>query len=75
VSKDNSTDTTGSKQEKAGQFPEICPETKKHEYLLGPTGNTEQTPIFFNKPESTTVTSAGKQTVQVRTTGAKNAAL
>jgi hypothetical protein len=33
---------------------------KQHEYLLGQIGNADQTPVFFNMLESTTVNSAGK---------------
>jgi hypothetical protein len=45
---------------------------KQHEYLLGQIGNDNQTPVFFDMPESTTVNSTGEKTVQIRTTRAEN---
>jgi hypothetical protein len=44
---------------------------KQHGYLLRQTGNADQTPVFFDMLESTTVSSVGERTVQIRTTGAK----
>jgi hypothetical protein len=44
---------------------------KQHEYLLGQVPNADQTPVFFHMPESTTVNSAGKEMVQIRTMGAE----
>jgi hypothetical protein len=43
---------------------------KKHGYLLTQIGNTEQTPIWFDMPESTTIEHVGERSVQVRMTGA-----
>jgi hypothetical protein len=36
---------------------------KQHEYLLGQIGNADQTPVFFDVPESTTVNTASERTV------------
>jgi hypothetical protein len=44
---------------------------KQHEYLLGQIGSSDQTMIFFDMPETTTVNSASEQTVQIITMGTK----
>jgi hypothetical protein len=38
---------------------------KQHEYLLGQTGIADQAHVFFDKRESTTVNSTGKQMLQI----------
>jgi hypothetical protein len=38
---------------------------------LGCIGNADQTPVFFDKAESTTINSAGKRTMQIRITGSE----
>jgi hypothetical protein len=43
---------------------------KKHSYLLSQIGNSDQTLIWFDMPESTTIEHNGERSVQVRTTGA-----
>jgi hypothetical protein len=44
---------------------------KQHQYLLEQIGNADQTSVFFDMLESTTVNSAGERTVQIRTMGAE----
>jgi hypothetical protein len=58
-------------KEKLVSFQKFLKLRKQHKYLLGQIGNADQTPLFSDMPESTTVNSASEQMVQIRTMGAK----
>ncbi|KAH9379826.1 hypothetical protein HPB48_010401 [Haemaphysalis longicornis] len=45
--------------------------TREHQYDLSQIGNANQTPVWFDAPESTTVDFKGLKSVSVRTTGAE----
>jgi hypothetical protein len=42
---------------------------RKHDYLLGQMGNTDETPVFFDMPANITVDTKGSKSVLVKTTG------
>lgn len=43
----------------------------KNKYILSQIGNADQTPVWFDSPESCTIDIKGKKSVTVRTTGAE----
>jgi hypothetical protein len=52
-------------EEKLASFQKCVQKLRmQHEYLLGQIGNANQTPVFFDMPESTTVNSASEQTTE-----------
>lgn len=44
---------------------------KQNRYLLSQIGNADQTPVWFDMPENTTVNVRGERSVQVKTTGSE----
>lgn len=44
---------------------------KQHQYIPSQIGNADQTPVWFDMPEGTTVNPVGERSVSIRTTGAE----
>lgn len=49
----------------------IVKKHSKHEYLLSPIGNADQTPVLFDAPKNMTVGLKGKKSIHVLTTRAE----